>query len=168
MQRDELLRLLLDRRGAILGWIATVLHDRAAGEDVFQEALVRAHDRAELFDHPGHAMAWIRSTARNLALNEARKAHRRGVELDERAIAALDRHWAARDAHADRDELDRLEACVQRLGPTARTMLRLRFADGLPGERIAASLGKTAAAVHTAFSRIYRALAACMRHEQPA
>lgn len=167
MQRDELLRLLLDRRGAILGYIGTILADRDAAEDVFQETLIRADAEGVRFDHAGHAMAWVRGTARNLALNEARKAHRRSVVLDEGVLDLLDRTWAAGDGTGDREELDRLEACLERLGPTARTLVRLRFAEGLDGTAIAVRVGKTAAAVHTSFSRIYKALAACMQG-QPA
>ena len=163
MQRDELLRLLLDRRGVILGYVATVLADRAAGEDVFQETLIRASEQAEHFDHPGHAMAWVRSTARNLALNEARKAHRRSVLLDDGVLDQLDRSWAARDGEGDREELERLEHCLERLGPAARSLVRLRFADDLGGEAIAARTGKTVGAVHASFSRIYKALAECMK-----
>jgi RNA polymerase sigma-70 factor, ECF subfamily len=163
MQHDELLRLLLDRRGAILGYIATILADREAAEDIFQETMIRANAEAERFDHPGHAMAWVRGTARNLALNEARKAHRRGVLLDEGVLDLLDRSWARRDPASDREELERLEGCLERLGPAARTLVRLRFAEDLPGDEIAVRVGKTVAAVHTAFSRIYKALASCMQ-----
>lgn len=163
MQRDELLRLLLDRRGVILGYIATVLADRSAGEDVFQETLICASGQAELFDHPGHAMAWVRSTARNLALNEARKAHRRAVVLDDAVLDQLDRSWAAHDGQGDRDEVERLEQCLERLAPTARTLVRLRFADDLAGEAIAARVGKTVGAVHASLSRIYKSLATCMQ-----
>jgi len=163
MQRDELIRLLLDRRGVILGYVATVLADRSAGEDVFQETLIRASDLADHFDHPGHAMAWVRSTARNLALNEARKAHRRSVVLDDGVLDLLDRSWAAGDQRGDREELERLEQCLERLGPSARTLIRLRFADDLTGEAIAIRVGKTVGAVHATFSRIYKALAGCMQ-----
>jgi RNA polymerase sigma-70 factor (ECF subfamily) len=163
MQRDELLRLLLDRRGVILGYIATVLADRAGGEDIFQETLIRASEQAEIFDHPGHAMAWVRSTARNLALNEARKAHRRSVVLDDAVLDLLDRSWAARDGENDREEIERLEQCLERLGPAARTLVRLRFAEDLAGEAIAARVGKTVGAVHASLSRIYKALAGCMQ-----
>lgn len=163
MQRDELLRLLLDRRGAILGYIASILADRDAAEDIFQETMIRANGEAERFDHPGHAMAWVRGTARNLALNEARKAHRRSVVLDESVLDLLDRSWAGHDRVSDRDELERLEGCLERLGPAARTLVRLRFAEELQGDEIAARVGKTVPAVHTSFSRIYKALAACMQ-----
>lgn len=167
MDRDALLRLLLDRRGAILGWIAAVLPDRDAGEDVFQETLIRASGEAERFAHPGHAMAWVRTTARNLALNETRRAHRRAVPLDAQVIDLLESEWAARDASSDREELDRLEHCLERLAPTARTLVRLRFAEGLPGEAIALRVGKTLDAVHQVFSRVFRSLAACMRGGPP-
>lgn len=163
MQRDDLLRLLLDRRGAILGWIAAVLPDRAAGEDVFQETMIRASAEAERFEHPGHAMAWVRGTACNLALNEGRRAHRRAVPLDADVIALLEADWARHDASTDREELERLERCLERLAPTARTLIRLRFAEGLGGEAIALRVGKTLDAVHTGFSRVFKALAACMR-----
>lgn len=163
MQRDELLRLLLDRRGAILGYIGTILADRDAAEDVFQETMIRADAEAVRFDHAGHAMAWVRGTARNLALNEARQAHRRAVLLDDEVMDLLDRTWGERDAVSDRDELERLETCLERLGPSARTLIRLRFAEDLAGTDIAVRTGRTVAAVHTSFSRIYKALAACMQ-----
>lgn len=163
MHTDELLRLLLDRRGSILGHIGTILADRDAGEDVFQETMILANESAARFANPAHAMAWVRTTARNLALNEARKAHRRAVVLDERALDLLDRAWAARDHLADRDELARLQDCVQRLAPSARAMVRLRFVEGLGGEQIALRMGRTVSAVQSALSRIYRSLAGCMQ-----
>jgi RNA polymerase sigma factor (sigma-70 family) len=124
VQRDDLLRLLLDRRGAILGWIATVLPDRAGGEDVFQETLIRASAEAERFDHAGHALAWVRTTARQLALNEARKAHRQALSLDGAVLDLLEAEWARRDqAAGDRDEAERLERCLEQLSPFARTLV---------------------------------------------
>jgi len=163
VQRDELLHLLLDRRAILLGYIATILPDRSAGEDVFQDTLIRASEDAEMFDHPGHAMAWVRTTARNLALNEARKAHRRSVCLDDKVLDLLDAEWAQQDTRTDREELERLERCLDRLAPFARTLVRLRFAENLSGEVIANRVGKTLAAVQTALSRTYRSLGTCMQ-----
>jgi RNA polymerase sigma-70 factor (ECF subfamily) len=163
MQRDDLLRLLLDRRGAILGWIATVLPDRTAGEDVFQEVMIRANAEAEHFDHPGHAMAWVRTTARNLALNEARRAHRRVISLDSAVLDQLDQTWSEQDAAGNSDEVERLERCLDRLPPLARTLVRLRFAEGLDGEAIAVRVGRSVGAVHMALSRTYKALVRCMQ-----
>lgn len=161
VQRDELLRLLLDRRGAILGWIAIVLPDRAAGEDVFQETLIRASAEAERFEHPGHALAWVRSTARNLAHNEFRRPEHRAVRLDDRTLQLLESEWT--HDLSDREEFERLEHCLEQLSPAARTLVRLRFVDGLTGETIAQRVGKTLAAVHTGLSRTYKALAGCMQ-----
>jgi RNA polymerase sigma-70 factor (ECF subfamily) len=165
MDRSDVLRLLLDRRGVLLGYIATILPDRAAGEDIFQETLIRACDQAESLDHPGHALAWARGTARNLALNEARTAFRRHVPLDGAVLDALDADWA-RDESGD--DLDRLEGCLQKLAPQARTLVRLRFAETLDTPAIAARVGKTTDAVHQAFSRIFRTLEACLKGGAPA
>ncbi|MEK7412107.1 MAG: sigma-70 family RNA polymerase sigma factor [Planctomycetota bacterium] len=167
MQRDELLHLLLDRRGAILGWIAVVLPDRTAGEDVFQETLIRANDACDKFDHPGHAMAWVRTTARNLALNEARRSHRRDRCLDDTTLAMLESEWSQHNPESGREDIEQLERCLDRLSPFARSLIRLRFADNLDGASIALRVGKTLGAVQVAYSRVYKALAQCMQGGVP-
>lgn len=168
VQRDELLHLLLDRRAALLGYIATILADRASGEDVFQDTLIRASDLAAQFEHPGQALVWVRTTARNLALNETRKAHRRSVSLDNDVLNLLDAEWPQTDRLTDREDLDQLGRCLDRLAPFARTLIRLRFAEELSGEVIANRVGKTLSVVQTSLSRTYKVLAECMHAARPA
>src|SRR5450755_5027574 len=63
-------------------YVASLLRDRAAAEDVTSLAFERAFRRRALFDvHRGSARAWLFAIARNAALDELRRRQRTGALL---------------------------------------------------------------------------------------
>lgn len=154
------LRAVLDQRSLLLGYINAITRDLHAAEDILQESLVLA--TRQHFNDDGHAQAWIRVTARNLALAELRRRTRRPTALSEEAFALLEPAWdeAAKDGQGAR--LEALRECSAGLSTAARTLLDLRFRDGLDGASIAAFLGRPLNTIYVSLSRIYRRLADCI------
>jgi RNA polymerase sigma-70 factor (ECF subfamily) len=73
----------------VYGVAVSVLGDRAAAEDVAQEAFLRAMRRADAFDpRRGTVAAWLLRIARNLAIDRLRL--RRPDPVAPRTLAALD------------------------------------------------------------------------------
>ncbi len=112
--------------------------DRAAAEDVAQEALVRLWSRGPSA-RPG-ADYWVFRVARNLALDwvkaEARRNHR----------ARADESPGDAGGYEDED-LDRVRALVHELAPRDREVLVLREFTGLSYAEIAAVVGRGVDAV---------------------
>src|SRR3954469_11507757 len=69
--------LYRDARDDLYAYVATLLHDRAAAEDVTSLAFERAYRRRRTFDaRRGSERAWLFGIARNAALDELRRRRR--------------------------------------------------------------------------------------------
>src|ERR1019366_9900134 len=66
----------------LYAYVASLLRDRSAAEDVTALAFERAFRRRALFDvHRGSARSWLFAIARNAALDELRRRRRSGALL---------------------------------------------------------------------------------------
>ena len=167
MHRDDVVRCLMDQRPLLLGYARAIVRNLHSAEDIFQEVMILALEHApELNDH-GHVSAWARKTSGFLALNEIRRRHRKDVSLD--AMLGLDVQellepaWREAAEEDGKARLDALQRCLGRLSPAARSLITLRFAEGLDCPQVAARLGKPLNTVYVGLSRVYRKLAECIQ-----
>ena len=78
--------LYRDARDDVFAYAATLLHDRAAAEDVTAQAFERAYRRRSRYDaRRGSPRAWLFGIVRNAALDELRKRKRAATARDARA-----------------------------------------------------------------------------------
>ncbi|MEI6486405.1 MAG: sigma-70 family RNA polymerase sigma factor [Sphingomonadales bacterium] len=159
----ELVRLL--ERPA-LALATRTLMDRAAAEDVCQQAFTKLWTHAARFDPArGNAEAWFRRILINLCLDR-RRALRPVQPLDsaaEIADAGPDPETCAirADGHA------RLDAAMARLGPRQRLALALFHGEGLTMAEIATQMETTAKAVEGLLGRARMELRTLMTESQP-
>ena len=139
-------------RDDVFAYVATLLRDRGAAEDVTAQAFERAFRKSKSYDaQRGSERAWLFGIARNAALDELRKRKRtaylatdpEAVEqpLDEEMDRAL-RRAAVRTALAALDARE-------------RELIALKFHAGLDNAEIAGVLGVS---VSNAGTRLHRAL----------
>lgn len=155
------MQALLAERGILLAYINSMLRDLHGAEDILQEALMLAMD--QVFTDTDHARAWIRVTARNLALAEGRRRGR-GARLSDEVLELLQPIW--REEAGDRTHGERIAAlrvCCDALPETAKRLLDLRFQGDLDGQAIAARIGRPLNTVYVGLSRTYRRLAECIQ-----
>jgi RNA polymerase sigma-70 factor (ECF subfamily) len=162
---DEFVRTLLAERGTLLGYIHSIVRDRHLAEDVFQSVMVAAISKRDEIEDREHLLKWLRTAARFEALSQVRRKVGQPAELDEGVLNLLESHWTRHDAHTGSDKADALRHCVDRLTPNARNLLRLRYDEGVSGERLAATVGKSLNTVYVALTRIHRTLADCVRSQ---
>ncbi len=128
------------------------LGERAAAEDVAQEAFTRLLERGSL---PARdAERWVFRVARNLAVDRLRRV-RRIVPLDAAAGAAA----AGLAGEAD-GRVEALRAAVAALPPRQREVLGLRIYGELSYEAIAAAVGRSLGSVKQELYRAKQALRA--------
>lgn len=122
-------------RDRLVGSLTLYCGDRGIGEELAQEALVRAWERWSSVSKMEHPEAWVFRTGTNLANSWLR---RRGIErrANERAVTST----AASPSHGQDDLLD-LRSAVASLPPRERATVIARFYLDLSVEDTAIALG---------------------------
>jgi RNA polymerase sigma-70 factor, ECF subfamily len=140
-------------RDDVYAYVATLLRDRAAAEDVTAAAFERAYRKQRLFKPArGSERAWLFGIARNAALDELRRRKR---------TAAMTAEPADVDAALPEDDAEAalrraaVRAALATLEPRERELIALKFHAGLANAEIAAVLGVS---VTNAGTQLHRAM----------
>ena len=145
--------LYRDCRDDVFAYVAGMLRDRSAAEDVTAQAFERAFRKQRSFDaRRGSGRAWLFGIARNAALDELRRRSRMaelatepedvGTASPEEGAEAALRRTALRQAMAGLD-------------PRERELVSLKFFAGLTNAEIAAVIGTSET---NAGTRIHRTI----------
>ncbi len=137
----------------VYAYVASLLRDRTAAEDVTALAFERAFRRRALFDvHRGTPRSWLFAIARNAALDELRRRRRTGALLHEVADPA---------SAFEEDEPDLAERRLlvreglASLDPRDREVILLKFVGRLSNAELARVLGCSES---NAGTRLHRAI----------
>src|SRR5215212_3846924 len=145
--------LYREARDDVFAYVATLLGDRSAAEDVTAGAFERAYRRRRTYKAArGSERAWLFGIARNAALDELRRRKRTAAlaadPADVEAAPPEDAAEAALRRAAVRVALARLEG-------RERELIALKFHAGLDNSEIAAVLGVS---VSNAGTQLHRAM----------
>ena len=136
-------------RDDVFAYVATLLHDRSAAEDVTAIAFERAFRRQGKYDaRRVSARSWLFGIARNAALDELRRRKRTASLPTEPPAAGADEIDLALRRAAVRTALAELPA-------RDRELIALKFHAGLDNAELADVLGVS---VSNAGTRLHRAL----------
>ena len=145
---------LLGIHGPTVGAVARmIMGGAAASEDPLQDAFIRAWRFLPKLKDPDRFGHWLRRLVVNSCLDERRSVWRSG-----HLAVALGR--AAEPQRSPEPDIVRsnwIHRALQMLTPEHRTVLVLRYGNGLSGEEIAETLGIPAGTVR---SRIHNAITA--------
>lgn len=161
MTEELLVKTLLDARPRLVAGAFAVVRDAHLAEDVFQEVLLRALRMRESFSDEGGVLAWARVTARNLGIDQVRRAGRLGEILSQLALDALDARMEE-TADPQRQRREAMRVCLEKLPDESRTLLRMRYDEGRKGEELARLLKRSEAAIYKTLSRLHQALRQCI------
>ena len=128
-------------RADVYSYVATLLRDRAAAEDVTAVAFERAYRRRRTFDRRrGEERAWLFGIARNAALDELRRRRRLATLVTD----PEDADSAAVDDGAD-VALRRtaVRVALSELSAREREVIALKFHAGLSNAELAKVIGVT-------------------------
>lgn len=160
-QRDEFLRLFLRHQGEIRAFVSSLIRDRHAREDVFQEISLILWRQFEQFDAERSFGAWARGIAANKVLQAYDKNARTPLAFSPDAVKAiLEAHDRAEEEPPIQAE--DLQRCIEHLPEKSRQLLVMRYEQSLKLETIAQRVKSTLHAVHMALTRIRTRLAECI------
>jgi RNA polymerase sigma-70 factor (ECF subfamily) len=157
-RRDEAVRELMRHRSSLFAYILSVVRDFDFAEEILQDVAVVVCEQGADFEPGTNFGAWAARIARNRIFNRTRAA-RREILLSTEALDAVER---AGEQAPPSGWIRAVRACLERVGARARSILLLRYRDGLSGDEIARRIGSTVPAVHMALSRARAAVAECV------
>lgn len=134
----------------VFAYVATLVGDRAAAEDVVAQAFERAYRKRRSYDpRRGSERAWVFGIARNAALDELRRRKRTvALTVDPAELVTGD----------DPDDAARratVRAALTRLEPRDRELVALKFHGGLTNAEVAKVTGLSES---NAGTRLHRAM----------
>jgi RNA polymerase sigma factor (sigma-70 family) len=147
-------------RDDVYAYVAGLLRDRAAAEEVTAVAFERAYRKRRRFDPSrGNGRAWLFGIARNAALDELRRRGRQAELATEQADAGDPTGTAL----ADRSDLRLvLLSALEGLPGHERELIALKFFAGLSNAEIARVLGISESNAGTKLHRVvYKLREAC-------
>ena len=135
----------------VYAYVASLLRDRSAAEDVTAQAFERGYRKRRSY-RPGQGTAeqWIFGIARNAALDELRRRRRRaGLEADPEDVDA-----PTAEDYAERSlRREVVRAALASLDGSERDLVALKFMGGLSNAEIARVLGTSESNVGTRLHR---------------
>jgi RNA polymerase sigma-70 factor (ECF subfamily) len=132
-------RLYRSSRDDVYAYVASLLRDGPAAEEVTAAAFERAYRKRNRFDpERGEPRAWLFGIARNAALDELR---RRGRHAELTAEPADLESFGSIEVGEHRERRLAVSAALERLEPRERELIALKFFAGLANAEIAQVLG---------------------------
>lgn len=159
-------------RDDLYAYVAGLLRDRVAAEDVTALAFERAFRKWDRFDPKrGSARGWLFGIARNAALDELRKRKREVPAIEPGGLEApgsvagstpVEERVVALEQRAE------LFGALGALSPADREMVALKFFAGLSNNEIAEATGYSSTNVGTRLSRAMNRLRDALQTDGPA
>ncbi len=152
-ERFEL--LYRSSRDDVYAYVATLLKDPAAAEDITSQSFERAYRRRRTFDRRrGEERAWLFGIARNAALDELRRRSRLATLVAEPA----DSEEVVVDAADVALRRTTVRAALGELSARDRELVALKFHGGLSNAELARVLGVSESAAGTRLHRVMEKL----------
>jgi RNA polymerase sigma-70 factor (ECF subfamily) len=129
-------------RDDLYAYVATLLRDQAAAEDVTELAFERAYRRRRTFDRRrGQERAWLFGIARHAALDELRRRKRLAKLTVDPADPAADAAESVEDGAEVALARTTVRQAVAKLPAREREIVALKFHAGLSNAELAKVLG---------------------------
>ena len=142
-----------------------LLREHADAEEVTQETFLVAISKSPKMGTVTNYGAWLRSIARNLARNYARKRGNSPLLLGDGLLALAERHFV--ETGSDRDDRwnarrQALTSCIHKLSPRDHGLLLRRYESGERVKQIAEELAVEPNSLSKRLERIRGSLRKCI------
>ena len=158
---EQFLTLFLRHQGDLRAFLGSVVRDRAAAEDLFQEISLVLWQSFAAYNPARPFGAWARGVAMKKVLQGREKSRRIPLAFSPQAVQAIVDAYD-RSEHLAPDPAP-LRDCIAKLPPRSQALLALRYERSLKLGEIAKEVGSTLDAVHKLLSRIRETLQECLQ-----
>ena len=162
-RQARFLGLFLKHQDDMRAVIGSFIRDRSTADDVFQEMALTLWQKFDEFDTSRSFGAWARGIAVRKVLQRFDRNKRLPLAMDPATIEAVVEAFNE-DLHETTEMESALGHCLQTLPERSRSLVRMRYEEGLSLQAMAARISSTLDAVNKALSRIRAALRDCVEH----
>jgi RNA polymerase sigma-70 factor (ECF subfamily) len=163
LEADIVVAQLLRHRLRLVASAVAVVRNPHDADDVFQQVVLSALESRSQLRDAEHLLAWALQAVRHRAIDTARRKSL--GRLSDRVLELLTAEWGDPAGGVPSDRAEALWACLEKLTPAARTLMKLRYFDAMPVPLIADQMRRTPDAVYQLLSRTHRALRSCVEVE---
>lgn len=165
-ETKEFIRLLTGHQEVLRVFVHSLLPNHTDVMDLVQETNIVLWEKRGDFRPGSNFGAWARRIARNKVMNHGKKLRRRGCQvLDEAVLARIADEAEFPEAEEMESRRQALAACLERLTPDNRLLLRARYSS--PGElkRHSIRIGRSHESLRVTLFRLRGWLRDCMDYK---
>jgi len=161
VEKADFIRFFMPLQGDLMAYVLSMGVPPEDADDVLQNSALQVFNKIERFQPGTNFRAWAFAFVKNDLLNYFKSRHRRTLSLSAEASRDIE-HLAVTDQEAPSVRLQVLNACLEKLQAFAKSLLSMRYRDGLGVQAIAAKLGRPVDSIYTTMSRVRKALQSCI------
>lgn len=163
-RRRQLTLLWMQAQPVVAAYIGSTVRDHQHAEDLLQDTALTIAESFDQYDPQRPFLPWAIGVAKNKLLHYYRRHSSDKLIFDDQLIDMIASRYEQREADPRRYTAA-LKHCLERLAQHARTMIQMRYAQGMGYEQIAEALGRTTAGVANSLYRSRKALADCVKQQ---
>jgi RNA polymerase sigma-70 factor (ECF subfamily) len=160
--RERMTSHWLTSENAIRAYIAGAVRSFTDREDLLQQVALTVARRFEEFDESRPFLAWALWLAKSRIIDFYRSQGRQPQMLDDNLLDKYAEALTERQ-QAVPAQREALERCLEELPDRSRTLVGMKYHDGLKIDQIAEAIRSTPASVRVTLFRIRDALANCIK-----
>jgi RNA polymerase sigma-70 factor, ECF subfamily len=160
-QHVEFMTLFLKHQTDCKAFIGSLVRDRHARDDLFQEVALLLWKKFPSYDRGCSFGAWARGIAAKKIMQHWEKAGRLPMPFSPQTIQAILEAYERTEKAATAKAVA-LERCLEDLPEKSRRLLTLRYEESLSLDQIARRVESTLDAVHKALTRLRTRLQECI------
>lgn len=158
---EEFIKLLAQNERQLHAYVFSLITNTADAEDVLQNAKVIMWRHFEQFNLGTNFGAWSRKIAFHQILSYRKKQKKQKLHVSDECLQLV-----AEETEKMQQELESqyhlLQSCITKLPEKYRSLIELRYRDGLSIENMAPRSGQSEGAVYRMLSRVRTTLQDCV------
>ncbi|MGE3803032.1 MAG: RNA polymerase sigma factor [Gemmataceae bacterium] len=160
--REAFGELVRQHQARLRSFLACTIDNAHDVYDLAQDAFLDAFRNLDSFDVDKEFYPWLRGIARNRMLNFFRTRKRRRSEPQALVDEALAEVAARCETEPGGDRLEALASCLEGLEESQRSLISLRYGEGVAVKELASRFERNATAVSMQLLRLRAALMECV------
>ncbi len=156
-------RLFMRHQKNIYTYILMLIPNRADADDILQETATLMWIKFADFKTDSNFTAWGIRIAHFKVLRYWRTKQNHCVQFTDKLLDIIADEAMSIVGEKD-SRLDSLEFCVEKLNEADRSLVKMRYEQGLAPKKIAVAVSRPVQGIYKTLSRIHNTLLICVRH----